>query len=149
MRHLSLLIAAATLLLQAPMALARLGDKTTVPAKVPSALQSKAMVSANYGVRDSVINNVQIKEYISDAGIVFAVSWRGVAEPDLNDLLGDYYSDYDQAANRQLPTQRTGKSAVISSNQIVVRKFGHMRDVRGIAYVPTLVPATFDLGELQ
>lgn len=127
---------------------ARLGEKVVVPPKAPSALQSKAM-AALFSVRESSPNGVLVKEYISNDGVVFAVSWRGVAEPNLADLLGDYFPEYDQAAEHQLPVQRRGRTAQITASQIVVNKFGHMRDIRGLAYVPSLVPEGVNVGELQ
>ncbi len=126
---------------------ARLGDRVTTTEL--SAAKSRAAKVMVYDVRASAVNGVSINEYFSAEGIVFAVSWRGVAQPDLTDVLGSYYSDYDKASREQLPVQRRGKSAVITSSEIVVKKFGHMRDVRGLAVVPSLLPAGVRLEDLQ
>lgn len=119
--------------------LAQLGTK--VPTADLSAAKARSAKVFVYDVRESTVDGVLIKEYFSKDGVVFALSWRGVAAPDLTHFLGAYFPEYDQAAKDQLPAQRRGKSATITSSQITVRKFGHMRDIRGVATVPSLLPA--------
>src|SRR5215475_62483 len=41
-----------------------------------------------------------IRQFVSPAGTVFAVSWQGSA-PDLEQLLGDYFDEYVEAAQAQ------------------------------------------------
>lgn len=126
---------------------AQLGAK--IPTAELSAAKSRSSKVFVYDVRESTVDGVLIKEYFSNNGIVFALSWRGVAAPDLTHFLGAYFPEYDQAAREQLPVQRRGKSATITSSQITVRKFGHMRDIRGVATVPSLMPAGVQAEDLQ
>ena len=42
--------------------------------------------------------NTTVNEYLSANGTVFAVSWRGPRPPDLSQLLGPYFAEYQTAA---------------------------------------------------
>lgn len=126
---------------------ARLGEK--ISSSELSAARNRSAKVFVYDFRESTVDGVLIKEYFSNDGVVFAVSWRGVAAPDLTSLLGNYFSEYDKAATEQLSAQRRGKSATVKASQIIVRKFGHMRDIRGVATVLSLIPADVRAEELQ
>jgi hypothetical protein len=80
-----------------------------------------------------------VQEFVSPDGIVFAVTWKGVSQPDLSVLFGTYFNEYRNASTRQKrPKGRV--PIVLETSNIVVERFGHMRDVRGRAYVPDLLP---------
>lgn len=136
---------------------ARLGERVSTAELAQSRLSVDSQANAKsrsakvmvYDVRESTVDGIAIKEFFSNDGIIFAVSWRGVAHPKLSDLLGSYFPEYDKAAKVQLPAQRRGKSGVVSADQIIVRKFGHMRDIRGVATVPALMPAGVLAEELK
>jgi hypothetical protein len=89
---------------------------------------------------------VTVTEYANAAGVVFAVTWKGPFKPDLQQLLGSYFSPYVDAAKTQ--TQQLNLSLVTGSD-IVVHSAGRMRGFLGVAWVPTLVPAGFDPSRLQ
>lgn len=99
-----------------------------------------------YTVHEISQDGLKILEYALPNGKVFAVSWRGPTQPDLTVLLGKYYSEYEQsitALNRPSgrSAQRRGRSArVIRSKNLVIERSGHMRDIRGKAYLPNLMP---------
>jgi len=40
-----------------------------------------------------------VREYVSPGDKVFAVSWRGPVIPELRQMLGNYYAQYEQAAS--------------------------------------------------
>jgi len=81
-----------------------------------------------------------VREFVSPAGAVFGVAWEGQFPPDLRQLLGPYYQQAQQAA--QAPQQQRGRRApvVIETPGLVLYEAGHMRNFRGQAYVPQLVP---------
>ena len=89
---------------------------------------------------------VTVTEYADAAGVVFAVTWKGPFKPDLQQLLGSYFSPYVDAAKSQ--TQQLNLSLVTGSD-IVVHSAGRMRGFLGVAWVPSLVPAGFDPSTLQ
>ena len=88
-----------------------------------------------------------VREYVSPGGSVFAVSWRGPGGIDLQSLLGTYFEEFRQnAAARSSPAQRP---LLVSSPSLVFEQSGHMRAIRGRAYLPALLPAGVDPNEIQ
>jgi hypothetical protein len=90
----------------------------------------------------------QIKEYVTLEGRVFALTWNGLSHPDLSSLLGSYFKEYEdkRIGRGQL---RGRKIQAVQTNRVVVMKSGHMRDVKGSAFVPQLVPAGVTIEELN
>jgi Protein of unknown function (DUF2844) len=82
-------------------------------------------------------NGAVVKEYVSPSGRVFGVSWQGPFMPNLQQLLGSYFTDFQQAAQHRV---RKRGPLVIKSDKVVIFSGGHMRSFRGIAYVPGLMP---------
>jgi hypothetical protein len=89
-----------------------------------------------------------VNEYAAPGGKVFAVSWRGPMPPDLTQLLGSYYTDYQTALAARQPGQHT-RHLQLNSGRMMFEAGGHMRALRGSAYVPALVPQGLSLGELN
>lgn len=87
-----------------------------------------------------------VKEYVSPAGVVFALSWTGPSLPDLRQLLGPYFDTYVEAAN----AQRTGLGPInVQQPGLVVQSGGKMRAFFGRAYVPAMIPPGVTAGEIQ
>jgi hypothetical protein len=78
-----------------------------------------------------------VREYVSPAGIVFAVAWKGPFLPDLRQLLGVYFDQFSRAA--KAPHRGHGP-LLISEPGLVVQLAGHMRDFVGRAYLPEKLP---------
>lgn len=78
-----------------------------------------------------------IRQYVSPAGTVFAVSWRGAA-PDLQQLLGTYFDQYVALADRQ--SSRRGRGVRIDNGDLVIETGGHMGYVTGRAYLRSKMP---------
>jgi hypothetical protein len=88
-----------------------------------------------------------VKEFISPAGIVFAVSWFGPTVPNLAQLLGSAYFQRLTAAQK---THALGRDHVqVRTPQLVVHAGGHMRQFYGLAYVPSLVPPNLAISDLH
>ena len=80
-------------------------------------------------------SGTMVREYVSPAGSVFAVTWEGPSLPDLRQVLGSYFQQYVDAI------QGGGVgSRVVEQPGLVVYSGGHMRAFRGRAYVPQLLP---------
>jgi hypothetical protein len=80
----------------------------------------------------------RIREFISPAGQVFAVSWQGPATPDLRQLLGEYFDQYTQAAQT---TPRVFRRVLrIETGDLVFESGGHMRFKVGRAYLRSKLP---------
>ena len=78
-----------------------------------------------------------IREYVSPEGKVFGVSWHGPIIPNLQQLLGSYFPQVQQAAQA-----RVGRSGplVINTGTFVFFSGGRMMNFHGSAYVPALLP---------
>ncbi|HZD32774.1 MAG TPA: DUF2844 domain-containing protein [Candidatus Angelobacter sp.] len=88
-----------------------------------------------------------VREYVSPGGSVFAVSWSGPGGLDLQSLLGAYFDEFRQnVAARPVPAQRP---LVLNSPTLIFEQSGHMRAIRGRAYVPKLLPSGVDPNQIQ
>lgn len=79
-----------------------------------------------------------IREYVSSAGLVFGVAWQGPTMPNLQQLLGSYFEQLQQAPR---PRRQRGGPLVVQGKDFVLVSGGHMRSFHGAAYAPNLLPA--------
>jgi hypothetical protein len=103
-----------------------------------------------YSIREiHVPNNVVVREFVSQAGTVFAVVWQGAARPDLRQLLGAYFDSFAKASQAK-KAQRVGRGPlVIEQGGLVVEMGGHARSFFGRAYDPRTLPPGFPAAEIQ
>lgn len=120
---------------------ATLGEKIDSPIKNLSTnmASQKITSSEKYTVHEYEKNGNTVREYASATGLVFAVSWRGISKPDLPTLFGSYFNEYKEALD-EVPKQFGAKTVSFETSQMVIRRGGRMRDQRGLAYIPSLVP---------
>ena len=93
-----------------------------------------------YTVQVITSSDLAVREYVSGE-TVFAVAWRGKRPPNLVSLLGTYFHQYQEASAAAAstgPGRRGG--ARIQASHVVVETGGHAGDVRGRAYIPSLLP---------
>ncbi len=79
-----------------------------------------------------------IKEYVSLDGKVFGVSWKGPTLPDLSQLLGSNFAEFQSNVR---PKAGRRKAAVVHNSDLVVESTGHMRAFQGRAYLSSLLPS--------
>ena len=91
-------------------------------------------------------SGISVKEYVSPAGMVFAVSWQGPDIPDLQQILGRYFETYVNALNSRDGVSGPGTVALPG---LVVQSAGHMRAFSGRAYVPLMLPQGVAEKEIQ
>ncbi len=116
--------------------------------KALSAARGNAATYKGYSVQEINSASVTVREYISPSGVVFGVAWNGLVRPDLAQLLGSYAAEYRQTL-RQTPRARGRRSLRIKTDNIVVEEWGHMRNLRGHAYVPALLPPGVSVDEIN
>lgn len=92
---------------------------------------------------------VAVKEYVSSAGKVFAVTWQGPFHPDLRQLLGAYFDQFSEAETAQRAQRRGRGPLLIQQTGLVVQISGHMRSFLGKAYVPQMLPAGVHAEDLR
>ncbi len=116
--------------------------------KALAAVHRATTSQSGYTVQEIVSATSTIREYVSPDGIVFAVAWNGVSNPDLSQLLGTYAADYRKALQqtRRVAGQR---HLQVNANSVVVEKWGHMRNLQGRAYAPALLPKGVSVDEIR
>jgi hypothetical protein len=125
-------------------------DQAGMGASRAAANQALNAVQGNYSVQAMTLpSGTVVHEYLSNTGIVFAVSWLGSVMPDLHQILGTYTgaaSDAVQAYRAQHP----GIGPVsVAANNMVIQSSGHMGVYAGRAYLPSALPAGVALTEIQ
>jgi len=85
-------------------------------------------------------NGTVIREYLSPAGRVFAITWRGPFIPDMAQLLGTYLPQYGEGVKAHHAEGPGRRPLNIQQPTLVVQTSGHMRSFAGKAYDPTLLP---------
>lgn len=97
--------------------------------------------SSRYSVHEiKAANRTTVREYISPAGVVFAVGWQGQFIPDMQQLLGAYFEQYSQGV-KELKASYVGRRPLdLQLPGLVVQMSGHMRAYSGRAYIPEQVP---------
>jgi uncharacterized protein DUF2844 len=111
--------------------------------------QSRQEARGSYKVYQiSAANGVVWKEFVSPAGMVFAISWQGPHMPNLERMLGSSLVDLQVAMQSSAP-RRTRGPLIIRTDKLVLVSGGHMRAFHGYAYVPGLVPANVSPETLQ
>jgi hypothetical protein len=103
--------------------------------------------ASNYSVHEiTTPSGTLVREYLTQDGKVFGIAWRGPFMPDLRQLLGAYYPQYEQAASaphaghRQMTVELPG---------LVVHSSGRMRGFYGRAWAPDLVPQNVSTDDIK
>ncbi len=111
-------------------------------------VSSVSAAGPNYLSRDTTLaSGTRVREYISDSGLVFAVTWDGPMLPDLKALLGKYF-DNMVAESARMP--KAGRSRIaINVPEVVINSGGHMRAFEGSAWIPAQFPAGFTAADLR
>jgi hypothetical protein len=86
-----------------------------------------------------------VREYLRD-GSVFAVAWGGPVIPNLRLLLGTYFEPY---VNSPRGRPAGHHLRVVATPDWVVQSAGHQGGFTGRAWLPTHLPAGFDLDTVR
>ena len=125
------------------------GDSTSVQADV-ARMKGALRITSAAGVRVHEITTAYgtvIREYLTPGDKVFALSWRGPVNPDLRQMLGNYYPQYEQAASAPHPGGH--RHLAIEQPGLVVQVSGRLRAFQGRAWVPGLLPQNFSASDIN
>lgn len=124
------------------------GDASSVArGRAPLAALQAGSPDGRFTVHESEApGGTRVREYLSPAGRVFAVTWRGPHMPDLRRLFGPHFESYRQLAAAKRPGR--GPLAV-AGPELVVQSGGRMRAFVGRAYLLPLVPPGVAIDELN
>jgi len=92
---------------------------------------------------------IVIREYVSPAGKVFAVTWQGEAPPNMRQLLGSYFQQYVDAMKAQVSGRPGRRPVLIVEPDFVVQMSGRVRAYAGKAYLPGMLPSGVQPEALQ
>ena len=135
-------------LLFASPAAAELGARMDTVANDAAHMKAQRRVTANsrFAVHEMTADSgTVVREYVSPAGTVFAVSWNGPYKPDLRQIMGQHFDTYTATAQRR----RVRGPHRIEEGNLVVEITGHPRDFHGRAYLSDAVPANVEAREIQ
>lgn len=93
-------------------------------------------------------SGTQVREYLSPAGKIFAVTWRGIEVPNLPQTLGGYYAATSAALNNA-PRGPDHRHRSVEQADVVVHLSAHLREYAGLVYVPALLPQGVSPSELR
>jgi Protein of unknown function (DUF2844) len=93
-------------------------------------------------------SGIVIREYAS-GGTVFAVAWQGPWRPDMRQLLGSYFDQYEEGLQAQSGNRPGRRPVHIELPGLVVRMAGHPRSFTGQAYVPDMLPQGMTAEEIR
>jgi len=106
------------------------------------AAQLRIIQAANYRFHElQSPTGVTIREYYGAGGTVFGVAWEGPWPPDMRQLLGTYFAQFQRANEAARKTRRARGLLVVDDGTLVVQVAGHSRSFSGFAYAPGLLPA--------
>jgi len=113
-----------------------------------TAVRGAMTAHRGYTVHEIKTDSTVVREYVSPAGIVFAVAWNGLVHPDLAELLGSYAGEYQEAL-QQTQRKQGRRQLQVKTNRVVVQKWGHIRDMKGRAYAPDLIPSGVSIDAIK
>jgi hypothetical protein len=109
--------------------------------RVALAGQLSMLPAQLYTIQEITTSELVVREYVS-GDTVFAVAWRGRRPPNLVSLLGSYFQEYQEAAVAAAANgPRMRGMTRIQGARVVVEAGGHPGDIRGRAYIPSLLPS--------
>lgn len=146
----------ALLMASASGVMATLGSAPSAVASTPTLVSSARKLAATptgrtgtYTLSESQFDSgTLVREYVTPAGQVFALAWRGPVLPDLSAFLGDYFRAFKVEAQQVREKGIRGSPVFIEGDGLVMRSSGRMRNFFGYAYVPTLVPAGVNIHDV-
>jgi hypothetical protein len=145
---LGLLVAALGTAQTAQATLGESADSLISDRKELSTMRSATIVRDTFTIQEISSDSVTVREYLSPSGVVFGIAWNGLIHPDLTPLLGPYNEEYRKSL-RQTTRKPGRRSSRVKTDRIVVEKWGHMRNLQGRAYVPSLLPPGVTVDEIK
>lgn len=88
-------------------------------------------------------SGTKVVGYADAGGNMFAVTWSGPFQPDLQSLLGPHFPAFRRAQER---APGLHSPVVVRSDAVIIVSRGHLGAFEGWAWLPARVPAGFELG---
>jgi hypothetical protein len=133
----------------APSAQAGLGEPAASVQRDHTALRGTALTvtpTPAYSLHEISTPGGRVREYVSSADRVFAVTWSGRSNPDLSLLLGTHYAEYARTAKIHRGNHKVF-SLVTAGLVMHVTKLP--RGFVGEAHAPALLPSGVSAGDIR
>lgn len=115
-----------------------------------TAAASGTSSAASYTVRETTLGSgTVIHEYLSASGTVFGIAWHGPVMPNLSDLLGSYFPQYEAGVQAAHAARGLRTPVSVDTSGLVVRTGGHMGSFSGQAWLPQALPAGLAGDDIQ
>jgi hypothetical protein len=93
-------------------------------------------------------NGITVRQYVNASGLVYALSWRGPAAPDVRALLGAYFARFQESA--AAPEASNGLHGVrVADAGLVVENHTRLREFSGRAWLPDALPAGVAASDIE
>ena len=131
------------------IATAALGEDGSTIERDVAHLQAQRSIaqSSAYSVHELALpGGTRVREYLTPAQQIFAITWSGPSIPDLQQLLGSYFPRFQSAAKA---VGRARRPILMQEPDLVIQSGGHPRAFSGVAYLPHLVPPGVRADQIQ
>ena len=131
-----------TIIIDLPSSWAVLGEpvSSVETDRVELAGQLRMIPEQLHTIQEISTSEFVVREYVS-RDTVFAVAWTGRRPPNLVSLFGSYFQEYQEAATVASNGPRMRGMTHLQGPHVVVETGGHPGDIRGRAYIPSLLPS--------
>jgi Protein of unknown function (DUF2844) len=141
---LSALMGLVPLAAQAELGAAPLKPQASAAGGMPVARASVQLPGALAVSYDTVVQQLPtgtvLTEFVSNSGVVFALSWNGPRTVDMETVLGSYFPAFKAQAEASRVSRSLRTPLGFDTGALVVFSAGHLRNFFGYAYAPALVP---------
>ena len=119
-----------------------------------ASVRKTAVTNSRYSVEELQTPSGTIRQYVSSSGIIFGIAWDGLTHPDLSQLLGAYFGDYQRKLHTLRADLKKARTSArpprsVTAATITVRKWGHVRHLQGVAFAPSLIPNGTSVDEIH
>ncbi|HEX8954908.1 MAG TPA: DUF2844 domain-containing protein, partial [Burkholderiaceae bacterium] len=103
--------------------------------------------AANYTVHEmQLASGTTVREYVAANGMVFGVAWKGPVKPDLQQVLGQYFSTLSDSSAIKYSNHT---QLHVQKDDLVIHSSGHMRAFSGQAYLTSALPQGVTASDIQ
>lgn len=137
---------------------ATLGEKSEsieADRKIVSGNRLQVVTRNLYSIHEVQGQGYSFKEYLSQGGVVFGMTWTRKLPLSLNSIFGSYLADYQQAADKASNQKKIAKFRVrvphilIRGSQVIFERSGQGLATHFRAIVPQLFPTGVTTNEIQ
>ena len=139
-------------LLYAPLAQGALGSNVTTLQEDHRRVggEWRLRTSAQFQVHEFALpDGGAIRQFVAPDGTVFAVAWNTRLKPNLEQLLGQRFADFQAGAAEVNKRPGIKRNLALRHRDVVVHSISHLNAFVGKAYAPSLVPSGVNPDEIR